>query len=496
MDEEIKKEHNLEDTETIDNRTPGQSGIGGEDQMWEDVAIPGEADELQIKENVNGQPPEQIAAYQETLFQNAPFEGAGADTGEAISSENTDMPAAKGEGRLKEKMRSNLILWIVLGVICVGLLGFGGGMVAADRIGDKMEANLQENLTQMLEEAGGTVLYRSVDTSVKATDDASLSVSAVTALCAASVVEIQTEVSVSEWGYFGMSSYVVPGAGSGVIISDNGYILTCNHVIEDAQTITVGLRNGESYEATLVASDEQSDVAILKIDAEDLTVAVLGDSDELEVGDQVVAIGNPLGELGGTVTTGIISALDREVTIENKGTYNVLQTDAAINGGNSGGGLFNKKGELIGMINAKASEVGVEGLGFALPSNDLKTVVEDLLNYGYVADRGATLGVVLVDILDERTATSYQVDDLGCYILRVNDESNAAYAGLQSGDLIVSIDGVAVENANQVVDIIGNHVVNDDIQMTIKRNGKLKDFDITLYGVVPGETATKPAVAF
>ena len=147
-------------------------------------------------------------------------------------------------------------------------------------------------------------------------------------------------------------------------------------MIEGAETIAVRLRNGESYQASVVASDEESDVAIIKIEpTSELTPVVFGSSDDLKVGDSVVAIGNPLGELGGSVTEGIISALDREVTIEDKGTFTVLQTSAAINSGNSGGGLFNRQGELIGMVNAKASEVGVEGLGFALPIDDIKGII-------------------------------------------------------------------------------------------------------------------------
>ena len=312
------------------------------------------------------------------------------------------------------------------------------------------------------------------------------------ALCADSVVEIATETTVNSWSLFGNSSYLVPGAGSGIIISDTGHILTCAHVIEDAQTIAVRLRNGESYEAAVVAADEESDVAIIKIDpTSELTPAVFGSSDDLQVGDSVVAIGNPLGELGGSVTEGIISAMDREVTIQNKGTFTVLQTSAAINSGNSGGGLFNRQGELIGMVNAKASEVGVEGLGFALPIDEITDIIEDLLNYGYVTDRGVTLGVVMVDINDERTAISYGVDQYGCYIYQVNADSNAAYAGLRAGDRIISIDGEAIDDGDEVVEIISNHKANDQITMVIERNGQEIEMNITLYGSVPsGATAT------
>ena len=320
-------------------------------------------------------------------------------------------------------------------------------------------------------------------------DREDLSISDVAELCADSIVEISTETEVNGWSWFGNSSYLVPGAGSGIIISDSGHILTCYHVIEGAETIAVRLRNGESYQASVVASDEESDVAIIKIEpTSELTPVVFGSSDDLKVGDSVVAIGNPLGELGGSVTEGIISALDREVTIEDKGTFTVLQTSAAINSGNSGGGLFNRQGELIGMVNAKASEVGVEGLGFALPIDDIKGIIEDLLNYGYVTDRGVTLGVVLVDINDERTAASYGVNEYGCYIYQVNADSNAAYAGLRAGDRIISIDGETIDNGDEVVEIISNHSANDQITMVINRNGQEMEVNLTLYGAVPNDT--------
>ena len=395
----------------------------------------------------------------------------------------------KEVGKGSGKRKVGIICSVIVGLILVGLAGFGGGLLAADKIEDR----LANNLDQMLAETGTTVLYRSVDTTGTGVDDREdLSISDIAELCADSVVEISTETEVNGWSWFGNSSYLVPGAGSGIIISDNGHILTCYHVIEDAETIAVRLRNGESYQASVVAADEESDVAIIKIEpTSELTPVVFGSSDALQVGDSVVAIGNPLGELGGSVTEGIISALDREVTIEDKGTFTVLQTSAAINSGNSGGGLFNRQGELIGMVNAKASEVGVEGLGFALPIDDIKGIIEDLLNYGYVTDRGVTLGVVLVDINDERSAASYGVNEYGCYIYQVNADSNAAYAGLRAGDRIISIDGEPIDNGDEVVEIISNHSANDQITMVINRNGQEMEVNITLYGAVPNDaTAT------
>ena len=372
---------------------------------------------------------------------------------------------------------------------CAGLsllLGLCGGFLAART----MTAQLNDEVAQMMENADSTVMYRSVQTTESGSEEG-ISVPAVAELCADSVVEISTTVPVTGWSFFGPTQSIAEGAGSGVIISENGYILTCAHVIKSAQTITVGLRNGNSYEATVLGSDAESDVAVLKIEPEEeLAVAVFGDSSELQVGEPVVAIGNPLGQLGGSVTSGIISALNREITIPNVGTFNVVQTDAAINGGNSGGGLFNAKGELVGLVNSKASDIGVEGLAFALPIDDIKSVVEDMFSLDNSAIDGVKLGVMLVDIFDTRTMAKYMLDEFGCYILEVNPGSNAAYAGLQSGDMLVSIDGEEIEGSDQVVDIISGHKANDVIEVVIKRNGKERTLDITLYEEVPESGVT------
>ena len=190
-----------------------------------------------------------------------------------------------------------------------------------------------------------------------------------------SVVEITT--SVTKTSLF-MGQYVTSGAGSGVILSKEGLIVTNHHVINEANEISVRLSNGETHKATLIASDVQTDLAVIRIQADNLQPAVLGSSDEMYVGDAVYAIGNPLGSLGGTVTEGILSAKDREITIEGQ-SMTLLQTSAAINPGNSGGGLFNAKGELIGVVNAKSSGSDIEGLGFAIPIDIAKNVVNDLV---------------------------------------------------------------------------------------------------------------------
>ena len=272
-----------------------------------------------------------------------------------------------------------------------------------------------------------------------------LSVAEIAAIAAPSVVEIRTEVTVSG---LRSRSYVAEGAGSGVLVTADGEIVTNNHVIDGAQTITVYLQNGQSYPATLVATDPETDIALIKIEASGLIAATLGDSDQLQVGDLAVAIGNPLGELGGTVTDGIISALDREITLDNE-TMNLMQTNAAINPGNSGGGLFDEAGNLIGIVVAKSSGTGVEGLGFAIPINDVKTVMNDLTRFGTVQGR-IKLGVTLVDINTDDLLALYRVTEQGVYILKVDESGNAARAGLQSGDRIVAINGQVVSASAEI----------------------------------------------
>ena len=232
--------------------------------------------------------------------------------------------------------------------------------------------------------------------------------------------------------------YVQQGAGSGVIISSDGYIITNYHVIEGANTITVTLRDGKtSYTAAIIGSDSDNDIALLKIDAKDLTPATFGDSSKLAVGDYVVAIGNPLGELGGTVTDGIISALAREVTIDNK-NMTLLQTNAQISPGNSGGGLFNANGELVGIVNAKDSATEVEGIGFAIPINNVLDIINDLKSYGYVTGK-VDLGMQFTDITSNESAFYYGVNETGCYVISVTKGSNAEKAGFRTGDLVTKV---------------------------------------------------------
>lgn len=278
---------------------------------------------------------------------------------------------------------------------------------------------------------------------------------------AQTVVEISTETVVSG-GWLG--NYVTSGAGSGVIISTDGYIVTNHHVIAGADTITVRLNDGDSYEAVLIGSDESSDLAVLWIDApEALKAAHLGCSKDLIVGEPVFAIGNPLGSLGGTLTDGIISATERQIVIDGS-SMTLLQTNAAVNPGNSGGGLFNMAGELIGVVNAKCSQDDVEGLGFAIPVDTAYEVIRELIEYGYV--RGVVdSGLALYDVTSTMSAwKNFNSTRLGVYII------GSEYCDdLKYGDYLLNIDGVTVTSGSGAETLLASYSVGDTVTVQVIR---------------------------
>jgi serine protease Do len=262
------------------------------------------------------------------------------------------------------------------------------------------------------------------------------------------------------------------GAGSGVIISADGYIVTNFHVISGAGTIEARLADGTAVPAKIVGADAKTDLAVLKIDKAGLAYAALGDSSKLLVGDSAMAIGNPLGELGGTVTGGMISALDREIVIDGE-PMSLLQTDAAINPGNSGGGLFNAKGELIGIVNAKSTGLEIEGLGFAIPVNTAKAVVSDLITYGYVKGRADT-GFSVVEVSDIQSMFMLRAGRSGLYI---SASSNASF---KAGDQIAGIDGTEISSVYEYNKIVNAHKIGDTIQVSIIRGGQRMTVPVTL----------------
>ncbi len=308
------------------------------------------------------------------------------------------------------------------------------------------------------------------------------SLSSVVDKTADSVVEITQYTTATS--YFS-STYTAEGNGSGVIISEDGYILTNNHVISGAESISVRLRNGEEYDATLVGTDARTDIAIIKIDAKNLKTAKIGNSSLTKVGDFVLAIGNPLGKLGGTVTYGYVSALEREITIDGV-SMNLMQFDAAVNPGNSGGALFNINGDLIGIVSAKSTGYDVEGLGFAIPVNDVQQVINDILTHGYATNR-PFLGVKL-DNAAYSSNNSYggmfgmlfQQIQYGAKIVEIVDDSPASKADIKVGDIIVSIGGKVIASATEATSEIGNYKVGDEVEIGMIRDGRTKNVTVKL----------------
>ena len=386
------------------------------------------------------------------------------DNNKGLYRTNFEEPRKKGNGTLKKVVLTLFkgILTIVIGVSS----GFGGAYLYNKLYPEK-------NTGVIVESNGHNINISPSDT----VNDLSSVVGAIKD----SVVEIKTESVVQ--GNFYYRDYVTEGAGSGVIITSDGYIVTNHHVIDGATKILVTLTNTNTYEATLIGKDAQTDLALLKIDEINLSAAILGDSDKLKVGEVAIAIGNPLGNLGGTVTDGIISSLSRELTIEGQ-KMTLLQTNAAVNPGNSGGGLFDIYGELIGVVNAKSDGENVEGLGFAIPVNVAKKVIEDLMQNGYVTGR-VKIGISMVEILDQNTAFRYGVNEYGVYVYTIEENSPASKAGLKIGDLIISVENQKIENADQLKEKIQEYNVGDTVEMKVKRNNK----EVKVY-IVLGEATS------
>lgn len=400
---------------------------------------------------------------------------------------NFDQP----EKTPKKKGTAGKVLMSLSAVFLTLCIAIGSGVFAASYIVDARLADFaassdnvsedvsldigdNQNSTSTLDSVNASQSAVHTDVHPNTTEPAANTYASVAAAVKDSVVEITTEMATGN-SYF--QQFVQSGAGSGVIISADGYIITNNHVIEGSSKITVRLTDGTEYEAKLIGTDSQADIAVIKIEAENLAFAVIGDSSTLVVGEEVLAIGNPLGELGGSVTNGIISALDRELTIDGQ-TMRLLQTNAAINPGNSGGGLFNMKGELVAIVNAKSSGTGIEGLGFAIPINYAYDIATELLSNGYVSGRPA-MGISYIEISTYWDLISYNVNAYGIYVYEGGDTP------LQNGDRIVSIGDYEIQYTASLKAAIQNYNVGDTVEVTVARNGRFVKLNVTLIESKP-----------
>ena len=292
-----------------------------------------------------------------------------------------------------------------------------------------------------------------------------------------STVGITTSITTNYWGYQTTSA----ASGSGFILTEDGYILTNYHVIEGSNSVQVTTYDNTAYSATIVGYDESNDIAVLKIDATGLTPVVLGDSDDLYVGDEVMAIGNPLGELTFSLTVGYVSALDREVTLSSGTTMDLIQTDAAINSGNSGGALFNSYGEVVGITNAKysssssSSSASIDNIGFAIPINHVKNIVTSIIEKGCIVK--PYIGVSVTTVSSEMV--SYGLPQ-GAAVKVVSEDSPAAASGLKVNDIITAINGEEITTSSELVKIVSACQPGDEMTLTVYRQGESEQLTLTL----------------
>ena len=287
---------------------------------------------------------------------------------------------------------------------------------------------------------------------------------------------VTSAVTTNFWGQRTTSA----AAGSGFLFTDDGYILTNYHVVQGADSVTVSTYDGTKYDAKIIGFDESNDVAVLKIDAEGLTPVVIGNSDQLNVGDSVVAIGNPLGELTFSLTSGTVSALDREVTMSSGISMELIQTDCAINSGNSGGALFNMHGEVVGITNAKysgssGSGASIDNIAFAIPINDVYSIVTSIIEKGYIEK--PYIGVSVLDVSDE--TQKYGLPK-GASVQTVTDDGPAKAAGLQVNDIITKVDDTEITGSSDLVKTIGQCKPGQEITLTVYRQGQTLELKVTV----------------
>ena len=374
------------------------------------------------------------------------------------------------EAQPPKKKKGMAAKFIALGLCCAligGAVG-GGGVWAASR--------LAGNHSVIYQGTGNTtaVSLANVDGQTVLTPEE------IYAANLGAVVGVNGNVTTNVYGYTVKNAV----SGSGFVISSNAttsYILTNYHVIDGVSDITVFFADGKSYDATLVGGEADNDIAVLKLDVGNLQTVVLGDSDTLNVGENVYAIGNPLGELTFTFTGGYVSAKDRSVTMSDGTVMNMLQTDTAINSGNSGGPLFNEYGQVIGIVSAKlsssnSSEASVEGLGFAIPINDVKDMVTSIMEHGYVTGK-PSVGILMNDV--NEAAQRYGVP-AGAEVMAVLEGSGADKGGLQVGDIITAVNGETVESSDALKSAVQDCKAGEQVTFTVYRDGDSVDLTITL----------------
>lgn len=395
------------------------------------------------------------------------------------------MPPEKQERTPKaRKPRTGSGLKIVKAIcmclVCTLLGGIAGAAIVGGRVDDRING-LEERLTKA--EADNQAAAESIQF-VQNTSATGIGANSVYDLACRQVVSLSSEVSYQSM--FGVMTS--PVSGSGFIISEDGYILTNYHVVQQADQakvpVTVTMYDGSTYEAAIVGTESTNDIAVLKIDAANLDAVTFGDSDKLSVGDEVYPVGNPLGELEFSMSTGHISALNRQIATKTGGdAINMFQMDAAVNSGNSGGPVYNSKGEVVGIVTAKYEETGVEGIGFAIPINDAAAIAEDLITKGYVTGK-AYMGVSLDNRYNSMYSQYYGMP-IGAYVASVESGSCAEKAGLQPGDIITGIGDATVESYDDLRTAVKNYSAGDSAELKFYRAGESQTVTITFDEAKP-----------
>ena len=374
------------------------------------------------------------------------------------------------------KKKGGFVKAACLALACALLGGAVGGVVGS-KVTKSGTAAIQQVQTESAEQTDSA--KAKTVTPAKATSTGTMSASDIYAAACQQVVGITTEVTTQN--FFGQTTSAAV-TGSGFIISSDGYILTNQHVISYAEAygydVTVMTYDGTSYTAKIVGSYASNDIAVLKIEAEGLTPVTFGDSDSVSVGDTVYAVGNPLGELAYSMSTGHVSALDRTITTdESSAAINMFQIDAAVNEGNSGGPAYNSQGQVIGIVSAKASSTGVEGLGFAIPVNDAVAIANELIENGVITNK-VELGVS-TQTIPANVAQYYNMVE-GAYLVKVNDGSCAQKAGLQIGDIITAVEGKSVASSDALRAALRGYNPGDEVEITYYRAGDTAKVTVTL----------------
>ncbi len=452
-----------------------------------------EFEEIQPMNSDAQQPIEEVQETRDVLpqeeAQQAPAEPSPACAWGYTQPKTTETPVPAQPLRERKKGNGGNIFRRVVAVILLVCLSVAGGYVGANLenwlAGEKDTSPVEDHdkTVNQVDVLLGTredtrVNIHEVDTGKEMTP------AEVYATNVNATVGITTSITTNYWGYSTTSA----ASGSGFVYSSDGYIVTNYHVVEGSNAVTVSFYDGKTLDARIIGYDENNDVAVLKVEATGLVPVILGDSDKLNVGDPVVAIGNPLGELTFSLTSGAVSALGREITFSDGLVMSLIQTDCAINSGNSGGALFNLYGEVVGITNAKysgssGSGASIDNIGFAIPINRARGIVDSIIEKGYAVK--PYIGVTMVDVSQE--TQSYGLP-AGASIRSVLENSPAEKAGLMVNDIVTHVNGEAISGSSSMKMIVSESTPGDVLKLTLWREGRTMELELTVGEQIQSET--------